>query len=90
MIKDKKDKDISEVECYACGEKGHYANKCPSRQPRDNYDEEKHSHFTTASTFVTYHVHNTASQGQLKPTEILYHKSKATAEHSRCGTSSAN
>ena len=66
-----KDKDISEIECYACGEKGHYANKCPSRQPRDKDDEERHSHFTTASTFVTYHVHNAANQGQFKPTEIL-------------------
>ena len=67
----KKDKDISEVECYACGEKGHFANKCPSRQPKGNDDEEKHSHFTTASTFVTYHVHNAATQGQFKSTEIL-------------------
>ena len=29
---DNKDKDLSNVECFACGENGHYANTCPSRQ----------------------------------------------------------
>lgn len=27
---EKKEKDMSNAECFACGEKGHYANKCPS------------------------------------------------------------
>ena len=34
--KETKGKDLNEIECFACGESGHYANRCPSRQKKDN------------------------------------------------------
>jgi len=71
----KKEKDTSKVDCFACGESGHYANKCPSRQKKeDNQDEEieeRHSHLTwNASTFHTYQV-NTVQQSIFGPNDVL-------------------
>ena len=33
--KDKDKKDLSHVECYTCKQKGHYANKCPEKEPKN-------------------------------------------------------
>lgn len=55
---EKKERDMSKVECYGCGENGHFANKCPSRQNNNKEDEEENSaHLTwNADTFATYQV----------------------------------
>jgi len=39
--KETKGKDLNEIECFACGESGHYANRCPSRQKKDNEEVKK-------------------------------------------------
>ena len=31
----KADKELSQVECYNCHKKGHYANKCPDKQAKN-------------------------------------------------------
>ena len=33
--KDKDKKDLSNIECYICKQKGHYANKCPEKEPKN-------------------------------------------------------
>ena len=33
--KDKDKKDLSNIECYTCKQKGHYANKCPEKEPKN-------------------------------------------------------
>ena len=38
---DNKDKDLSNIECFACGENGHYANGCPSRQTKATKEDNK-------------------------------------------------
>lgn len=73
---EKKERDMSKVECYACGETGHYAGKCPARLKKDEpQDEERHSHltWTNASAFTTtYQVHNALKAGlQFGRKEVL-------------------
>jgi len=59
---DKQERDLSKIDCFACGESGHYANKCPSRQKKESDSEEKNSHLTwNASTFTTYQVLNSST-----------------------------
>ena len=33
--KDKDKKNLSNIECYTCKQKGHYANKCPEKEPKN-------------------------------------------------------
>ena len=33
--KDKDKKDFSNIECYTCKQKSHYANKCPEKEPKN-------------------------------------------------------
>ncbi len=74
----KKGKDLSKIECYACGAMGHYANSCPyknenkkSKSQDDDDEDEGMGHVTwIASTFTTYQV-NSASDSRFKRTEIL-------------------
>ena len=33
--KDKDKKDLSNIECYTCKQKNHYANKCPEKEPKN-------------------------------------------------------
>ena len=33
------EKDLGKIECYACGEMGHYANKCPTRESQQLNEE---------------------------------------------------
>ena len=51
--KKKREKDLSKIECYACGKTGHYATKCPSKEPKKDESEneeqdavKRHSHLT--------------------------------------------
>ena len=73
----KREKDLSKIKCYACGEMGHYANKCPSRQTDSNENEEQEqeetrsSHVTwNANTFTTYQV-NAVQQKTFGPKDVL-------------------
>jgi hypothetical protein len=63
------------VECFACGELGHYANTCPQRKQNKNSQDDsddKQAHATwDASTFVTYQVNATGMTGKFKTTELL-------------------
>jgi hypothetical protein len=47
-----------DIECFACGEIGHYTNKCPHRKKPDESEDEgatRNAHVTwDASTFATY------------------------------------
>ena len=33
--KDKDKKNLSNIECYTCKQKGHYTNKCPEKEPKN-------------------------------------------------------
>jgi len=73
----KREKDLSKIKCYACGEMGHYANKCPSRQTDSNENEEQEqeetrsSHVTwNANTLTTYQV-NAVQQKTFGPKDVL-------------------
>ncbi len=58
------------MECFTCGELGHYSNKCPNKQKRN--DDERHAHATwDASAFVTYRVHAIRMVGMFKRNEVL-------------------
>lgn len=65
-------KDISKIECYACGKMGNYANKCPTREKQHSNQENKKEQVRTAhvtwnaSTFVTYHEKNSDSEKRFK------------------------
>ena len=65
-------KDMNKIECFACGEMGHYANKCPQRQSDDEQDDkQKHGHVTWhADIFCTYQV-TAIQQGRFKASEVL-------------------
>ena len=65
--------DMSEVECFACGENGHYANKCPTRQKKEEQEEEdKSAHLTwNANTFTTYQVLNASQKNDFGPFDVL-------------------
>ena len=77
-------KDLADADCYSCGLKGHYANKCPYKMEKtkkaeseDEEDEEYSTsgHVTWAETdqyctFSTYQV-NAVSDSQFKSTEVL-------------------
>ena len=65
--------DMSEIECYACGENGHYANKCPKRQNKEEEQEEERSaHLTwNANTFTTYQVLNASQKNSFGPFDVL-------------------
>ena len=66
---EKQEKDLSNVDCFACGEKGHYANACPTRQNQD--EEERGAHLTwNADTFTTYQVMN-ASASSFGPNDVM-------------------
>ena len=53
---EKKEKDMSKVDCHACGESGHNASKCPARQKKDEpQDEETHSHLTWTNCKCFYY-----------------------------------
>jgi len=68
-----KDKDLSHIDCFACGENGHYANACPTRQNKAKEDnEDKHSHVTWhASTFTTYQVLNVSDTSAFGKYDVL-------------------
>lgn len=66
------------IECFACGEFGHYSNKYLQRKrAEDGYDENnsRSAHVTwDASTFATYQVKKVNATGMLvkfKRTEVL-------------------
>ena len=53
-------RDPAKVKCFACGQRGHYANKCPEKDAKEaNAEAEPDLKRTFAtwddtSTFVTY------------------------------------
>ncbi len=55
-------RDPAKVKCFACGQRGHYANKCPEKDAKEvNAEAEPDLKRTFAtwddtSTFVTYQV----------------------------------
>ncbi len=63
----------AQVECFTCGELGHYANICPTKNKANNEEaDNRHAHVTwDASTFVTYQVHATGLVGKFKRSEVL-------------------
>ncbi len=62
----------AQVECFTCGELGHYANKCPTKKTGNDNEENRHAHVTwDASTFVTCQVHATGMVGKFKRHEVL-------------------
>ena len=64
--------DMSEVECFACGENGHYANKCPTRQNKEEQEEERSARLTwNANTFTTYQVLNASQKNGFGPFDVL-------------------
>ena len=66
----KKEKDLSHIDCFACGENGHYANACPTRQNKQDEDE-RGAHLTwNANTFTTYQILNT-SASTFGPNDVL-------------------
>ncbi len=57
----------AQVECFTCGELGHYANKCPTKKANNEDEDNIHAHVRwDASTFVTYQVHATGMVGKFK------------------------
>jgi hypothetical protein len=72
---DKKEQDKRDnIECFACGELWHYANKCPTRKADNNEDDDinRNAHVTwDASTFATYRGYATGMVGKFKRTEVL-------------------
>ena len=70
----KKNKDLSNVECFACGEAGHYANSCPSRQKTSEEPDskERSAHLTwNANIFSTYQVNSAVQEHQFGRNEVL-------------------
>ena len=61
------------IECFYCGEHGHYANKCPKRNTKDGKREQRHVNVTWhASTFTSYYVYASGNSGEkFGPTEVL-------------------
>jgi hypothetical protein len=69
-----KNQTIRDVECFACGERGHYANKCPTKKSAEDNenDGDRGAHVTwNASTIMTYQVNATGMVGKFKRTEVL-------------------
>jgi len=68
---EKKERDMNKVECFACGENGHFANKCPTRQNNKEEDKERSAHLTwNENTFTTYQV-NAVQQNTFGPKDVL-------------------
>ena len=70
----KKEKDLSNVECFACGEAGHYANSCPSRKKASEEpdSEECLAHLTwNANIFSTYQVNSAVHEHRFGRNEVL-------------------
>jgi hypothetical protein len=71
---EKTGREKDHIECYFCGERGHYANKCPKRGSQDNENSErKHSHVTwNASTFTSYYIYASGGSAEkFGPHEVL-------------------
>ena len=74
----KEKRDVSEIECFSCGIKGHYANACPHRLEKQKQDSEsddddaseRSGHVTWASAYTTYQV-NAVSETRLTRSEVL-------------------
>ncbi len=50
----------AQVECFTCGELGHYSNKFPMKRAGNKDDDNRNAHVTwDASAFITYQVHAT-------------------------------
>jgi len=73
-------RDIKDVDCFKCGLKGHYANKCPNKKKQseeETIDAEDEIHTLNAtweaSTYCTQHQVNSAVDESLKvqPNEVL-------------------
>ncbi len=73
---EKPKRDPSKVKCFACGQRGHYANKCPNEEGvSDDIEPEIKRTFAAwdeTSTFVTYQVFDAAQeQEQLTIQHVL-------------------
>ena len=72
-------KDLKNIECYKCKEKGHYANKCPTKKKGNEEEEidandEIHTLNATweASNFCTHQVHSAVDNTlKVQPNEVL-------------------
>jgi hypothetical protein len=67
------DNNKDHIECFYCGENGHYANKCPKRNMGDEKREQRHANATWhASTYTSYYVYASGDSGEkFGPTEVL-------------------